>query len=101
MIGHIGTFKLAPGKMPQVLEWTAKVVAYLKKASPGWQISLLQPITGDVNEIVFVGQGPSLSDFDEILNKRKSDPEWQALMKELRETDWNLGFTRTLYDVIE
>ena len=79
MIGHIGTFKLAPGKMPQVLEWTAKVVAYLKKASPGWQISLLQPITGDVNEIVFVGQGPSLSDFDEILNKRICLSRWHRL----------------------
>ena len=101
MISHIGTFKIEPSKTPQAFEWGAKVIEYAKKNYPGWQASLLRPITGETNELVFVGQGPSLSEFDENLNKRKSDPEWQALMKKLRESGWNLGFTRTLYEVVE
>ena len=46
MIGEIVTFKVAPGKIQQAREWAAKLLEYSEKKFPGWQISLLEPITG-------------------------------------------------------
>ncbi len=101
MIDSIETFKVAPGKYRQAREWGAKMMEYAKKNFPVWQFSLLQPISGEVEEIVLVVQGPSLSEYEEDRNRRISDPEWEPITKELWESDWFLGFSRRLFDVVE
>ena len=74
---------------------------YAKKKETSWQHVLLQPLTGEFDELVFVGRGPSLSEFDEVLKNRHADPEWEPILKEIREAEWNLGFTRRLFNVVE
>jgi hypothetical protein len=101
MIGIISTVKIAPGKTSQALEWTSKVMECIKKKQPNWQQLHLRPLTGEFDELVFVSIGPSLSEFDEVLKNRHADPEWEPILKEFREAEWNLGFTRRLFNVVE
>ncbi len=101
MITDVVTNKVAPGKMRQALAWGAKVMEYTKKKHPSFQISLLRPLTGETEEMIFVVQCPSLSEWEEARIRRMSDPEWEAISKESSESDWHLGFIRKLYDVVE
>jgi len=94
--------KVAPGKVgSHAVKWASKILAYGKKAGLGAPGSLLQPRTGDGHEIVFVDRYPSMSEYEEIYRKRRADSGWMAIAKELLESDWYLGLTRRIYDVVE
>jgi hypothetical protein len=102
VVYEIATVKIKPGKTPEALEWLAKIAAYIKRANPGWQVSRLTPTSGDLdNEIVLLNNCPSLSEYDAGAEARREKPEWQALVKEIRESDWFLGLTRRFYRVME
>jgi hypothetical protein len=99
MVTEIVTFKVAPGKVAQALQWVAKVAVYVKKATPSWQLSVLEPIGTDDN-VTLVNQCPSLSDFEEAMTRRSQDPGWLAIGKEGRDSDWYRGFTRQFYRAV-
>ena len=100
MITEVVIQGVAPGKTRQAVEWGSKVVAYFKKAGLP-QVSILRPITGETSDVVFMVQWPSMSEFEEAYRKRRADSDWQTMVKELIESDWNLGTERIIYDVVE
>ena len=102
MINVVTKFKIVPGRMRQALEWAAKIASYVKKTTPDWDVFTLTPISG-VGEVEFVFSYnvPSLSKYDEAVNIRRDKSDWQALVKEARESDWFLGITRQFYNIVE
>ncbi len=102
MISVVVRVKVAPGKMVQALEWSAKTTAYVKEAGLGEPPSVLRPITGaTVHEFFALTQYPSMSEFEEAYRKKRADPGWRARLKEMGESDWYLDNTRRIFDVVE
>ena len=101
MIGMITTFKVAPDKMLQAKEPVVKMEGYQRKTDPDTQRFLFEPISGELSGIVHVSLYSSLSAFEEVRKKREGDPEWQGILKEIAESEWFLGVTRRIFDVIE
>ena len=102
MIIVTNRWKTAMGKTEAGLEWAKKVMAYEKKAgltAPKWW--LLRPITGDTHRFTLVGEFASLAEYEEVLAKRSADSGLQAFSKEMRESDWFVGFERQIVNVVE
>lgn len=100
MIDVVNVMKVAPGKTAQALEWAKKLLAYDKKAGrAAAATSLLRPLTGEMDTIVFVGRYPSMAAFEEMHNRRTADSGWMAILND--RSDWHLGSTRRIYGVVE
>jgi hypothetical protein len=93
--------KVAPGKASEAADWAGRVVACGKKVNlASAQTSIYRPLTGDTSEIVFVSQYSSVSEFGELVAKRRANSEWMAIVKEGMESSWYLGTTRRIYDIV-
>ncbi|MEE9474781.1 MAG: hypothetical protein V3V36_03830 [Candidatus Hydrothermarchaeaceae archaeon] len=102
MIDVVIRIKVAPGKVgSHAVKFASKMLAYEKRAGLSAPGSLLQPMTGDGHEIVFVSRYPSMSEYEENYRKLRADSGWMEIAKEILESDWYLGLTRRIYDVVE
>ena len=99
VVGTIMTFRVAQGKMSQAKEWTDKMIEYLAKANHGHPRYILQPLTGESNELSYVAVSPSMTFIEEAKEKRDGDAEWEAIAKTFDE--WCLGYKRRMFDVIK
>ena len=86
-------------KMPRTL--LSRRVDKANKANPETNRYLLQPMSGEINQMVVVSMHPSLTALDKWRKKRQADPELQALGKELNDSEWYVGHTRRHFEVVE
>ena len=102
MIDVTVKIKVAPGKENRALEWAKKIMAYTKKAglldSPAY---VLRPATGELGEFFFLSRYSSMAEYEEAFGKRRADSGWAAIAKEGTESDWYLGQTRRIFEIIE
>ena len=92
---------VAMGKMSKGLDWAERIIKVMKasgSAPPKWW--LLRQIAGHPNTFAFAGQYASMEEFEKQMNKAGADPAYQALLKEMGETDWAIGNKRTIAQVI-
>ena len=102
MIDVVTSIKFVPGKGSQAREWAKKILAYQKKAGLlSGPIFLLQAETGERSKITFVEQQPSMAKYEETKTKMRADSGRMAIVKEMLDSDWFLGGTRHIYDVLE
>ncbi len=102
MIAVVTSIKIVPGKGAQAREWARKILAYEKKAGLlSGPIFLLRPATGKRIKITFAEHQPSMAKYEETKTKQRPDSGRMAIIKEMLESDWYLGGTRQIYDVLE
>ena len=103
MVNVVVRLQVAPGKMRQALEWVQKMRTYSEDAGLfNTPSNLLRPITGEsVHELVQTRMFPTMAEFEESYRKQRADTGCVALLSEMGESDWYLGNTRQVYDVIE
>jgi hypothetical protein len=103
MIDVVTTLKVVPGKTrSHAVEWAKKNLEHSKKAGLiDGPLFLLRPETGERNYISFVERHPSMAKYEEAMSKRRADSGWTASVREAMESDWYLGGTRQIYNVIE
>ena len=101
MIFNVNTIRCAAGKRPEAKDFLARWVEKCNKANPETKRYILQPINGEISEILLVGIMPSLTAMDEWRKKRQADPELQALMKEVNDSEWYLGRKGRQFEVVE
>ena len=91
----------AMGKMSVGLDWAERIIKAMEKVGSGptkWW--LLRQIAGNPNTFAFAGQYTSMGEFEEQMNKVGADPAYQALLKEMGETDWAIGNERTIAQIV-
>ena len=101
MVDVVVSTKVAQGKMPQALEWAKKLITYEKKADIGGEVFILRPVTGEIHRFSFVDRYASMAEFEELINKRRTDSGWMEILKEGIESDWHLESRRNIYEVVE
>ena len=101
MIVAMNTVQVASGKYPAAKDLMTRFIENLKKLSPDAKPFVLQPISGEMIEIVGMVMHPSLTAYDESLKKQQADPEYKALVKEWRAADWPLGRQVRLFNILE
>ena len=101
MVAAIVTFKVAQGKYSEAKGWITRWIEKREKDNPDTKRFLLQPISGDMGEIVYVSMRPSLAALEESDKKRKANSEYDSFRKEYRESGWFLGREVRLFDVVE
>ena len=103
MIDVVYRIKVAPGKAGQALGWAKKHLAYVRKAGLSAQaMSVVQPRTGETDEIAWVDRYPSMAVYEENRHgKGPADSGWVASLKELTEAEWYRGVETTIYDVVD
>ena len=93
---------VAMGKIEAGLEWAKKLWEYAQKAGllpPKWWI--LRPLAGDTYRFSIVGEFASMAESEEYFAKAQADSGWMTIVKEMRESDWCVGFERTYSQVVE
>jgi hypothetical protein len=94
MIDAVYSMKAAPGKIGQALEWAKNHLKLKVSVQAVQAISILQPITGETSEIVWVDRYPSLAVYEEAeAKKAQDDSGWVASVDKVMESDWYLGHT--------
>ena len=102
MIDAVYSMQAAPGKVGQALEWAKNHLKLKVSVQAVQAISILQPITGETSEIEWVDRYPSMAAYEEtFFKKAPADSGWVASFKEMMESDWYLGYTTRILNVVE
>ena len=101
MIAVVNTFQVASGKGPEAKDFLSRWNEKCNKANPETKRYILEPASGEMNEIATLLMYPALAAYDEFRKKPEADPEFQALRKEVREASWFLGRQVRMFDVVE
>lgn len=102
MIDVVYTFKPNPGKRNDGVELLKKLIALNKKVSPGMGCRVLTPTTGYYNKVYMVLTYESHQQREEHDAKIRATPEWDAILKEVREKDlWVSGDRETHIHKVE
>ena len=101
MIDVVIRNNVAPGKLPQALEWAKKLIAYTKEAGFLEEATILRPVTGESYGFSFVLPFASMAEFEERRKKWTTDSGWLKVLREGHDSGWHLGIRRNIYEVVE
>ena len=94
MITAVRTANFQEGKAPAAIEWALKVANYIKE-SQGWDIQVMQNVTGMINQVHWVSTHESLGTFEERGAQLFADAGLQALIAEATEAQLLVGSSLT------
>jgi hypothetical protein len=106
MVYVVETSEYAPGKRDEAVAFLKKAAAYYRKMA-GVDLHITQrmaPSAGQQAKLTAISTLDSLGAWDEFLQARKKDPEWQGLVRDIFVPDkgfWtHNSYTRTFFEVI-
>ncbi len=106
MVYVVETSEYAPGKREEALAFLSKAAAYYKKMA-GVEFHVVQRVAaaaGQQARLTSIFTLDSLSAWDQFVQRRKKDPEWQALIRGIFDPGqgcWaHNSYTRTFLEVI-
>ena len=101
MIVVVTSGAVAPGKEQEHDDFFKRVVSFCKKKA----LSSIgtRPITGHTNIRRLANTFESYAAWKDYQKEIQTDPEWQELLKELREKQYTVpgSFTRAIEEVVE
>ena len=101
MIVFINTMQCAVGKGPEAKDQISRVVEKFNKDDPETKRYILEPVSGEITEIVLISMHPSFTAYEEWAKKRQEDSEIQALMKEINDSGFLLRRQARVFKVVE
>jgi len=94
-------FNVAMGKTSVALDWAERIIKLVDFGHYDSKWWLLRQVAANPNTIAIAAEYPSMAAYEESMEKAAADPAFQAMIKEMAETDWALGNERTFAQVIK
>ena len=93
MVVVVARAMTSPRRMNEAWEFWNRIAAYMKKQPEIEDSFVMRPLHGLNSTILHSTHFTSLSAWEKHVEKRKEDPEWQALLKEWLEKEYTVPNT--------